>query len=99
MSQESTDRIDSEELLAEVTEIFERKIRPLVHDEDPYAFVVIDLDSEEFLVGTDPRAMTEELRAGNSKARLTMRRVGFPVAHWFGGGMPRPGHHGLRKKS
>jgi hypothetical protein len=99
MAQETPDRVEgAEPLMARVTEIFERKIKPLVQERDPYDFVVIDVDSGDFRVGTDSAAMTDELRANNPKAQLSMRRVGFPVAHWIGGGPPRPGRQWLRKK-
>lgn len=65
-------------------EIFERKIAPLVKDEDPYKFVGIDIDTEDFEIDEDSMAATGRLIERNPDAQIFMRRVGFPVTHWIG---------------
>jgi hypothetical protein len=69
-------------------EIFERKVAPTITDENPYAFVGIDIETEDFEIDEDKRAATERLFARNPDAQIWMRRVGFPVTDWIGSAPP-----------
>lgn len=66
-------------------EIFERKIAPLVKDEDPYKFVGINIETEDFEIDEDAMAATDRLIARNPEAQIFMRRVGFEYTTWFSG--------------
>lgn len=66
-------------------EIFDRKVKALVADADAWDFVGIDVESENFETGADEILVSRQLRARNPEAQIWMRRVGFPVAHYFGG--------------
>lgn len=78
-------RYSPEEFGRRGNEIFERKIAPLVNGEDPYKFIGIDIETEDFEVDENSMAATDRLVARNPDAQIFMRRVGFEYTTWFGG--------------
>jgi hypothetical protein len=90
-------RYTSEEFARRGQEIFDRKIAAVVQGEDPYKYVAIDIESEDFEVDKDQLAAADRLFQKNPEAQLWFRRVGFPVAEWIGGMGKRNGSK-LRRK-
>jgi hypothetical protein len=69
-------RLPKEQICELGDQIFEERIRELVKDRDPMHYVVIDVESGDFEVGSDTHAITDQLRARRPDAQVFCRRVG-----------------------
>lgn len=78
-------KYSSDEMWSRAGEIFERKIRAKVEHEDPWKYLLIDVDSEDFEVDHDELSAGDRLRARHPEAQIVGRRVGSPYARHFGG--------------
>ena len=77
-------RYSKEESARRGEEIFERKIRDKVRDEDPRTLVAIDIETEEYELGQDVLQVTDQLRRRVPDAQIWLRRVGTKYVHRFG---------------
>lgn len=76
------------ELAKRGNEIFDRVIRPQVNvEEEGHKYVAIDVESEDFEVGSNQRAASDRLleRHPEARGRIFFRRVGSRFAHRVGG--------------
>lgn len=77
-------RYSKEEFSRRGQEIFERKIKALVQNEEPGKFVAIDIETEDFEIDSDSLAATKRLIEKHDDAQIWMRRVGFPYTFRLG---------------
>lgn len=78
--------------------IFAEKIQSQLADLDPFLFVAIDVETEEFAVNASSLTATRTLLTENPNAQVYLRRVGFPVTHWYDGNVPRTSGPRWRKR-
>ena len=78
---------ETSELAERGKEIFDRVVRPQVRDEDPYKYVAIDVESEDFEVDANQSAAAKRLleRYPDAEGQIWFRRVGSHITHHFGG--------------
>lgn len=81
-------RYSAEEFHRRGEEIFSRRVRDAVKEENPQKFVAIDIETEDYEIDADQRAATDRLFARHPDAQPWVRRVGFEAAHSIGS--PRP---------
>ena len=79
-------KYSKEEFARRGEEIFEEKIEPqLTDDEDPRAYVLIDIETGNYEIDADQIKAGDRLDERHNNAQVWMRRVGSPVARHFGG--------------
>ena len=70
-----------EELARLGSEVFERRVRPMLRPEDDGKFVALDVQSGDYEVDEDDYAAVSRLRASNPAAEARLSRVGQPTAY------------------
>lgn len=65
--------------------LYEDRVRHLVEPAHVGETVVIDVDTGDYLVGSDPVAMAQELRRRDPDAALYASKVGAPAFSRIGG--------------
>ncbi len=84
------------ELVRRGEEVFEREVRSKVAGRDPHSYLLIDIESGDFEVGTDSIAAGERLRARHPGALVYFRRVGSDTGYSMRAAAPkRSWHSGL----
>ena len=62
-------------------EIYETKIKPLVDPQEKGKFLVLDITTEDYVIGPDLGYTTEELRQRRPDAILHTVRIGHPAVY------------------
>lgn len=62
-------------------EIFERRVRPTLQDDDDGRFVAIDVDSGDHELDEDDYSAVTRLRGRRPSAEVWLGRVGQPAAY------------------
>ena len=70
-----------EELSCVGSEVFERRVRPMLRSEDDGKFVALDVRTADFEVDEDDYAALSRLRGRNPTAEAWLSRIGHPVAY------------------
>jgi hypothetical protein len=70
-----------EELARMGSEVFDRRVRPVLGPEDDGKFVALDVQTGDFEVDEDDYAAVSRLRARNSAAEAWLTRIGQPAAY------------------
>jgi hypothetical protein len=70
-----------DELARLASEVFERRVRPLLRPEDDGKFVALDVQTGEYAVDEDDYAAVSRLRARNPTAQVWLSRVGQSAAY------------------
>ena len=70
-----------EELARLGSEVFERRVRPMLRPEDDGKFVALDVLTGDYEVDEDDYAAVSRLRARNSAVEAWLSRVGQPAAY------------------
>jgi hypothetical protein len=78
------DRLPKEKVAELGHQIFEDKVSALVEDRDPQDHVAIDVETGDFEVGPDRRAIIGQLRSRRPTAQIYLRLVGSRVSVRFG---------------
>ena len=73
-----------EEFARRGDEIYERDVRPRIEAGDEGKFVVIDIDTEAYVIDEDELAASDRLCVRNADAQLWVTRVGSRYARRFG---------------
>jgi hypothetical protein len=63
------------------SEVFERRVRPILRPEEDGKFVAIDVDTGDYEIDEDDYAAVSRLRARNPTADAWLGRVGQPAAY------------------
>ena len=82
-------RYSGEELARRGKEVYARVVRPTLSEEDVGKFVVVDIESEDFEMGTDTLTVVHRLVERQPDAQPWLERVGYVAAHCIGGSLPR----------
>ena len=82
--QTTTPRYSKEEFAARGDELYERRILPLLGDENEGRFVLIDIESGEYEVDEDEIAASDRLLIRRPNAQIWLRQVGSRYARRFG---------------
>src|SRR5690349_1402602 len=77
-------RYSKEEFAKRGEAIFARDIESHLTSEDPYNFVLIDIETGDYEVDIDDMAASDRLFARHPDAQVWMRRVGSPYGYYFG---------------
>ena len=80
-SETSEPRRTPEELARLGSEVFERRVRPMLRPEDDGKFVALDVLTGDYEVDEDDYAAVSRLRARNSAVEAWLSRVGQPAAY------------------
>ena len=70
-----------EELARLGSEVFERRVRPMLRPEDDGKFIALDVQTGDYEVDEDDYAAVSRLRARNPAAEAWLSRVGQPAAY------------------
>ncbi len=70
-----------EELARLGSEVFERRVRPMLRREDDGKFVALDVQTGDYEVDEDDYAAVSRLRARNPAAQVWLSRVGQSAAY------------------
>jgi hypothetical protein len=70
-----------EELARLGSEVFERRVRPMLRPDDDGKFVALDVESGDYELDEDDYAAVSRLRARNPTAQVWLNRVGQPAAY------------------
>jgi hypothetical protein len=73
-----------EELARLGTEVFDRRVRPVLRPDDEGKFVAIDVETGEFETDDDDYAAVMRLRTRSPEADIWLSRVGEPAAYRMG---------------
>lgn len=79
-----TPRYSREVLASRGEMIFARDIEPQLQGENPWAFVLIDIETGDYGIDAVEMEASERLFARKSNAQIWMRRVGSPYTYRFG---------------
>ncbi len=77
-------RRNKEEIARVGTDIYERRVRPLLKPEDDGSFVAIDITTEEYEVHKDDYTAVMSLHRRNPGAEVWLLRAGSQAAHKLG---------------
>jgi hypothetical protein len=81
----SQPRYSKEEFARRGDEIYDRVVAPRLKEEDLGKFVLIDIDSEDYVIDRDEIAASDRWLARNPEARVWFTRAGSRYARRFGG--------------
>ena len=70
-----------EELARLGSDIFERRVRPMLRPEEDGKFVALDVRTGDYEVDVDDYAAVSRLRARNPAAEAWLSRIGQPAAY------------------
>jgi hypothetical protein len=70
-----------EELARLGSEVFERRVRPMLRSEDDGKFVALDVRTGEYEIDEDDYGAVSRLRARNPAVEIWLSRVGQPAAY------------------
>ena len=62
-------------------EIYETKIKPLVDPQEKGKFLVLDINTEDYAIGSDLGYTTKELRDRRPDAVIHTVRIGYPAVY------------------
>ena len=82
-------RYSQEEIARRGQEIYARVVRPTLSEADVGKFVVVDIESEDFEMGTDTLKTVHRLLERQPDAQNWVERVGYVAAHSMRGSLPR----------
>ena len=82
-------RYSKEELARRGHEVYARVVRPTLSEVDVGKFVVVDIESEDFEMGTDTLTVVHRLVERHPDAQTWLERVGYVAAHSMRGPLPR----------
>jgi len=82
-------RYSKEETARRGQEIYARVVRPTLSEADVGKFVVVDIESEDFEMGTDTLTTAHRLLERRPDAQNWVERVGYVAAHSMRGPLPR----------
>ena len=82
-------RYSREEIARRGQEIYARVVRPTLTEEDVGKFVVLDIESEDFEMGSDTLTTVHRLLERRPDAQNWLERVGYVAAHRIGGSLRR----------
>jgi hypothetical protein len=82
-------RYSKEETARRGREIYARVVRPTLTEADVGKFVVVDIESEDFELGTDILTTAHRLFERRPDAQNWGERVGYVAAHSMRGPLPR----------
>ena len=77
-------RYSMEEFAQRGSEIYERQIKPLLHESDRGKYVLIDIETGDYEMDEDEIAAADRLRARRPGAQVWMEQVGMRGARRFG---------------
>jgi hypothetical protein len=81
----ATEPPDTPEELARLgSEVFERRVRPMLRPEDDGKFIAVDVRTGEYEVDEDDYAAVARLRAHSPEAQVWPGRVGQSAAYRMG---------------
>jgi hypothetical protein len=75
----------ADEIVRRGQEIYDREIRQKVEPEHNGKYVVIDISSGDYVVGTDCHALSRQMLASKPDAVLCVLKIGYPTAGRVGG--------------
>jgi hypothetical protein len=78
-------KYSADETVRRGLEIYDREIRPKVEPSHRGEYVVIDLNSGDYEVGTDYHQISRAILARTPEAVLCVLRIGYPTAGRIGG--------------
>lgn len=70
-----------EELTRLGSEVFERRVRPVLRPDDADKFFAVDVDTGDFEINEDDYTAVMGLRARRPSADIWLGRVGHPAAY------------------
>ena len=70
-----------DELARVGSEVFERRVRPMLRPEDDGKFVALDVQTGDLEVDEDDYSAVSRLRARNPAAEAWLSRIGQPAAY------------------
>ena len=70
-----------EELARLGSEVFERRVRPMLRPDDDGKFVALDVETGDYELDEDDYAAVSRLRARNPTAQIWLSRAGQPAAY------------------
>jgi hypothetical protein len=73
-------RYSAEEASRKARELYDAQIRAAVEGVHHGKYLVLDIETGEYLIGDDYRPLTEQLHRRRSDAQLFTMRVGFRAA-------------------
>jgi hypothetical protein len=77
-------RYSAEETVRRGQELYERDIRPAVEAENIGKYIVIDIETGEYEIGTDYHAVARQMLAKKPNAALSVLRIGYPAVGRIG---------------
>lgn len=75
---------DNEEFARRGDELYDREVEPTLGRDHVGKFVVIDIDTGDFEVGSDEVEVSDRLLERRPNAQVWLRRVGLRYARRFG---------------
>jgi hypothetical protein len=82
-------RYSMEEVERRGTELYETKIRPLVHDRNIGRMLCIDIESGDYAVADEGLDAAQVLIDKNPDAQIWALRIGYVAVYGFGGSPER----------
>ena len=82
-------RYDKEEYARRGTDVYERRVRPLVEGQHPNQIVAIDIESGEYELAGDSLTAAEQLLVRLPDAQIWCVRIGHCAVHTFGSRVAR----------
>jgi len=79
-----TPRFSKEEFARRGDEIYARAIRPMLKDEDDGKFVVIDIETGDYVIDTDELVANDRLLSRHLAAQVWVTQAGSRYARRFG---------------
>ena len=78
-------RLTAEEIGARARALYDQEIRAKVESDHRGKYLVLDVETGDYVIGDDYLALSREMQSRNSDRALHVIRIGYPTAGRIGG--------------